>query len=590
MGRAGTRRDQFYISKAAPSNGQVAITDISNYSVPGYNTLYFVNDVYVGMSLAAYQLPANGKYVVDKLITKSSPTSGYQRIDDLYKQNYNDGTWINSWHQEIINTYDANTAIIAEQTIDAGKGTLLAPYQEWFVKTNNWNAQFVKDAPALTTPAGKVYGGVPVSDKGSYEDYLAHGFNLFDAERFPTATGTFNGTLVPNEKRLAFPNPNVFRQALANANQPRDESNPYPSYNQGRTAMEYSGMWPFGWLMDQLQDGNGWVSGLSDGYLGFHERYKEMNPNGKTFGGYGQSTTRYLAPTHNFQPTGGGARSPLDYNTYAKRYQSQQEARSNDPFYQDHGGKTLSSVGVGQLSSVYPFENNEVDMPYIKMHEMDIMLKQDPNNRPLMYMWPLRELPANGMPGYDLSSGANSYIWEHETTSPAGIVRMRSHSVSSLVLSEATAFDGMVRGTGAVYFHNIKFPGNNRNKIGQNDLHMGEWLPANGSSGSFPYGQIEPGTSPLTPLVGFDAIHQGRAKAIRTLDWLGTPNPAWIYASYTLNGVVRTAPADGTAILKHAADYKPMAMILTNPSNGKKVVWAFDPYCQPNAVHVVLIN
>ena len=62
------------------------------------------------------------------------------------------------------------------------------------------------------------------------------------------------------------------------------------------------------------------------------------------------------------------------------------------------------------------------------------------------------------------------------------------------------------------------------------------------------------------------------------------------YLTYTLNGETRTAPADGSAILLHARDYKPMVMLLRNVSNGKRVVWAVNPYCQPNTTQTVSVN
>ncbi|MGA0555139.1 CBM35 domain-containing protein [Larkinella sp. VNQ87] len=590
MGRAGTRRDQFDIVKSGVQNGFISISDVSNYSVGGYNTLYFINDVYVGNALSNYELPVNAKYVVDKLITKSYPTLGYQRVDDLWKQGSQDSQWIKSWHQQIINTYDTGTPFIGDQIISNGKGTLLPLYQSWFVRSNNWNAEALRSTPALTLPVGKVFGGDALDGTASLDDYHTHGWNIIHRAQI-------KGQNVPMNERLAYPVSTNFKQSLQNStllNKVYLDGN--PTYEQGVAAQDYAGYDNFGWLIDQLEEGDDYVRGTSKGYLGYHERFKQKNPSGRTFGNYGAGSLRYKAFTYNFQPEGGGARNPVDFNNYIRRYQSQQQARTRpngsiDPFYINHDGKSLSSIGVEQLVQYYPMNVNEIDAIYVKMHEIDVMLKQDPNNKPIGYLWPLRENPDGGSLNGDASSGHNSYEWEHETTNPAGRVRQTSHSTCSLISAEVFAFDAMTRGKGVVYFHNLPLTGNDRNKISTSALYPATWLPDPGSSNNFPYvSSNEAGVAPLTPLVGFDATYHGRIKAQRVLDWLGTTTPEWEYATYSLNGTVRNAPSDGTAILHHAADYKPMAMILRNPVNNKKTVWAFDPYCQPNATQNISIN
>ncbi|RCR66592.1 PA14 domain-containing protein [Larkinella punicea] len=585
MGRAGTRRDQFDIAKSNAQNGIIGISDISNYSVSGYNSLYFINDVYVGKSLNNYQLPVNAKYIVDKLITKSDVTNGYHRVDDLWKQNSQDSQWINSWHQQIIDTYDGSMPI-GDQTVSDGKGKLLPLYESWFIRSNNWNSEFLKSTSPLALPPGKIFGGDPLDATANLDDYRSHGWNVFHRSHI-------NGQDIPLSERLVMPNSDNFKQGLQNSSIPnKNYSNGNPTYEQGVASQDYAGIDGFGWLIDQVGEGNNFVLGNSDGYLGYHERYKTRNPNSHTFGNYSSNSFRYRAFSYNFQPLGGGSRNPLNFNNYLRPYQSQQQARMGvngnaDPFYSDHGGKSLSSIGVEQLLNLYPFDVNDIDIIYVKLHEMDIMLKQDPNNKPIGYFWPLRENPA-GSSGGDASSGQNSYEWEHETTNPIGKVRQKSHSICSLIAAEVFAFDMITRGKGLVYFHNLPLTGNDRNKIGSSEFYPTTWIPNPGSTNNFPFVTSSEGIVPLSPLVGFDASYHGRIKAQRALNWLETATPNWEYATYTLNGSTRTAPADGSAILQHASDYKPMAMILHN--GNKKVVWAFDPYCQPNSIQTINVN
>jgi hypothetical protein len=589
MGRAGTRRDQFDIAKSSAQNGTIGISDISNYNVNGYNTLYFVNDVYIGSTLSSYQLPVNAKYVLDKLITKSNVTSGYQRLDDLWKQNSQDSQWIRSWHQQIIDTYDAST-FVGDQTIGGGKGKLLPLYETWFIRSNNWNTEALRNTAPLALPFGKVFGGDPLDATANLADYYSHGWNMIRRTQI-------NGQDLPLNERLVMPNSDDFHRSLQNsyaAN--KNYSNGNPTYEQGIAAQDNAGIDGFRWLIDQVGEGEKYILGGSDGYLAYHERFKQRNPTGHTFGNYSSNSFRYRAFSYNFQPLGGGARNPLDFNNYLRPYQSQQQARTRangntDPFYSDHGGKSLSSVGVEQLLNYYPFDVNEVDVIYVKLHEMDIMLKQDPNNKPIGYFWPLRENPAKDKAiGGDASSGQNSYEWEHETTNPTGLVRQKSHSICSLIAAEVFAFDAMTRGKGLVYFHNQPLTGNDRNKIGSsgNALYPATWTPNPGNTSTFPFVSSSEGVVPLSPLVGFDASYHGRIKAQRALDWLGTTTPNWEYATYSSNGSTRNAPSDGSAILRHASDYKPMVMILRNEN--KRVVWAFDPYCQPNAVQTINVN
>ncbi|GAB3934401.1 hypothetical protein GCM10028804_51720 [Larkinella terrae] len=587
MGRAGTRRDQFDVTQSGAQNAMVGINDVSNYNVSGYNTFYFINDVFIGNSLINYQLPVNAKYVVDKLITKATVSSGYQRVEDLWKQNSEDPKWINSWHQQIIDTYDAGTPI-GDQIINGGKGKLLPLYETWFIRSNNWNSEALKSTPPLDLPTGKVFGGDPLDGTANLSEYRSHGWNLIHRT-------SINGQDVPFNERLVMPNAKNFYDGLQRSTAPiKNYSNGNPSYEQGVAAQDYAGLDNFGWLIDQVGEDENYVLGYSDGYLGYHERFKQRNPTSHTFGNYHANSFRYRAFSNNFQPSEGGVRNPLNYNNYIRPYQSQQQARTGvsgnlDPFYSDHGGKSLSSIGVEQLVNFYPTNVNDVDAIYVKLHEIDIILKQDPSNKPIGYFWALREDASknSGMPG-DASSGQNSYEWEHETTNPAGRALQKSQSVCSLIAAEVFAFDIMTRGKGLVYFHNQPLAGNDRNRISYSEARPITWLPNPGSPSNFPYGASGEGEVPLTPLVGFDATYQGRIKAQKVMDWLGTTVPNWEYASYSLSGSLRTAPSDGSAILQHAAAYKPMAMILSN--GNKKAVWAFDPYCQPNSVQTLNVN
>jgi hypothetical protein len=256
-----------------------------------------------------------------------------------------------------------------------------------------------------------------------------------------------------------------------------------------------------------------------------------------------------------------------------------------DPFYVPlYEGRSLSSIGVSQLIQLYVYDNSEIDLAYVKMHEMDVILKQDPDRRPLGFLWTLRESPGQATAG----NGS----WEHQTTNPAGRVEQLSHTVSGMVLPEVFAFDMMVRGDGLYLWHNAPKAGNDRNVIATTNNYPSRFFDANGNpSTGFPFvSEFTYGAAPFSPFAGFDAAHQGRDKAIRALNWLETPRPQWQYATYTLDGVRRQAPADGSAILMHAADYKPMAMILTNPNTGRRVVWAYDPYAEPNRAQSISVD
>ncbi len=569
MGRAGTRRDQFFISKSSPENGTISITDISNYSGPGgeYRALYFVNDTYVGQALNGYKLPVNGKFVIDKLISKApvSTVNGYQRVENLTQHDDQIPNLILSWHQEIIDTQDPRTAIPGEQPI--GNGVLLPLQPEWLLKTNTWCAQAVKDAPlpAIPTPMGKYYGGLVQEGKNfSLEEHRQKGWNVF------------NLSSAADHERQEIPGISGYNNALAQIGESFNPS----SFDQGRRVAEHLGSRFARLQIDQMEEGH--LPYESPAYIGMYERLREINEgdnrNVLLFGGYGQANVRY-GIIRNFSPAEGGQRDPMNFSNFVQRYQNQAEARNRfngtpDRFYENRfAGKSFHSIGMQQLIQFYPQTVNEVDVPYVKLHEVDIMLKQDPGRRPIGFLWPWREY-AGGPAG-----GQNSYQWEHITTNPQGILTKIGHSSCGLIAPEIFAFDMMVRGIGLVFWNNYSFWTDDPNAITGNDIIS--WNPTIPGT---PFNYISEASprKPATPLIGYDAAHVGKDKALKALQFLGTSEPEWKYIRYSEDNGNSWREAPEHAILLNAKDYKPMVMQLRNSANGRRVIWTFDPYCPPN--------